>query len=589
VASLIVPALDEVPFPTLGGLICDFIEATWTFGPGPLQGQPAVISNEKRAIIYRAYEVFPQGTIDSQGSNIGGRRRFKRVGWSVRKGLAKTELLAWIALTELHPEAPIRCDGFDADGDPVGRPVLAPYIPMLAYSKEQVEELGYGAAMAIAGDSPDADLFDITKDRIARLDERGREAGKLVPLAGSPNARDGARTTFQAFDEPHRLYTPRLHEAHSTMSANLPKRPDADAWSLYVGTAGDLGQGSIQEDLHHEAEQIGQGKIKDPRIFYFHRDAGACHRGNEKGATGHDLSTKAGRIAAIREATGPDGEYGPGQFEDIAEQWTRPRADLGYLERVWLNLWVQGDRQAFDPQRVRQLVREGETIPHGSWVTAGFDGARFRDSTAIVITDIASGLQQVHAIWERPADLPEDEPWEVDPLEVDAAVDELFFNYDVFRWNGDPPHWLESHATWAGKYPQVEEWFTQRTRAMAFAIRNYQEAIRTGAVGYADLQTLAVGSKTDQETLGETLVRHISAAGRRPVNIFVDTGDEGEDENAEQTDKGRRLFVLEKLHETRKFDACMAAILSWEARLAALQEMAEHTKKTSGGGFGRIY
>ena len=222
--------------------MCDFIESRAIFGPGDLMGEPAVISPEKRAIIYRAYEVYPKR------HRLAGRRRFKRVGWSVRKGLAKTELLGWVCYAELHPEGPVRCDGFDADGDPVGRPVSSPYIPMLAYNKDQVEELAFGVLSAICAEGPDADLFDCSLERIMRLSRNGRDDGKAVPLAQSPNARDGARTTFQAFDEPHRMYMPRILEAHQTMNNNLPKRPMADAWSFYVGTAGQVGQGSIAEE-----------------------------------------------------------------------------------------------------------------------------------------------------------------------------------------------------------------------------------------------------------------------------------------------------------------------------------------------------
>lgn len=574
--ALIVPALDEKPWPTLGPQLVAFIEERFVFGPGPLKGQPAVVSPEKQAIIYRGYEVYPPG------HRYAGRRRFKRAGWSVRKGLAKTELLAWIAGLELHPEAPVRCDGvFDEDGDPVGRPVASPYIPLLSYSKDQTEELAYGALKVILEESVDADLFDITNERIIRLDDLGREDGKVVPLAGSPNARDGARTTFQGFDEPHRLYTPRLHDAHNTMSANLPKRPDADAWSLYVGTAGELGQGSIQEDLHHEAEQIAKGAIKDPRIFYFHRDAGSCHRGRDKDAKGHNLATKKGRVAAIREATGPDGEYGPGQFEDIAEQWTRPKADLNYLERVWLNLWVQGDAQAFDPEL---LVMTPGTIPLRSLVTAGFDGARFKDSTAIVITDVATGKQQLYALWERPVDV---ESWEVPVDELEAVVDQLFFEYEVWRWNGDPPHYLESHATWAGKYPQVEEWWTHRMRAMAFAIRDYQDSLRDGSLSFAEDSTPAINSPVKGETMGAALLRHIGNAGRHNVNIF-DSGEESDGAvEGGDASRGRQLFILRKLHETRKFDACMAAILSWQGRIAALQNI--DLTQTSSSAVKRLY
>lgn len=559
-ATLIVPPLDEEPWPTLGPQVCDFIEERAIFGPGSLKGQPARLSDEKRAIIYRAYEIFPRGHA------LEGRRRFKRVGWSVRKGLAKTEVLSWIAYAELHPEAEVRFDGWDAYGDPVGRPVNSPYIPLLAYTKDQTEELAYGSLFTVVTEGPDADLFDAGLDRILRLDERGREDGKAVPLAGSPNAADGARTTFQGFDEPHRLYLPRLHEAHATMSANLPKRPMEDAWGLYVGTAGQPGQGSIAEDLHHEAMAIDRGEVKDPRIFYMHRDAGQVHRGDKE--TGHDLTTVEGRIAAIAEATGPEGEYGHGQFADIAEQWDRPRADHSYLERVWLNLWTQSARQAFDPMRQTALIvptsSDKLTIPRGSLVTAGFDGARFKDSTAIVITDVESGLQQLWALWERPPDVDE---WEVDEDEVTASVAQLMSEYEVWRFNGDPPHWTETLGTWAGKWDCVEEWWTHRTRQMAFAVRDYYEAMTAGTLSYARDTRPALNSPVENETMTGALSRHIAAAGRVDVNIY--------------DDEGMRLWTLDKLHDSRKFDACMAAILSWQARLEALKKGAKKTRRRS--------
>lgn len=576
-ASLIVPALDEEPYPTLGPQVCDFIEDRAIFGPGDLMGEPAVLSPEKRAIIYRAYEVYPPG------HRYAGRRRFKRVGWSVRKGMAKTELLAWVVFAELHPEGPVRCDGFDADREPVGRPVNSPYIPMLAYSKDQVEELAFGVLTAVCEEGPDADLFDVSLERILRLSARGRDDGKAVPLAQSPNSRDGARTTFQAFDEPHRMYLPRIREAHDTMNNNLPKRPAADAWSFYVGTAGQLGQQSIAEDLYHEAQSIARGEVAEPRLFFFHRDAGTVHRG-EKNGVGHDLTTRAGQLAAVAEATGPEGEWGPGQFEDIIEVYNRPKADKGYWERVQLNLWVQGDAQAFSPLLVENQLTTG-TIPLGATVTAGFDGARFRDATAIVITEVLTGKQQLYALWERPPDV---ETWEVDPAEVDAVVDQLFFEYDVWRWNGDPPHWLESHANWAGRHPQVEEWFTHRTRAMAFAIRDFEDSLKDGAITFVDDPSPAMNSPIKGESMGGAFARHLGNAGKHLVNIW-DTGDENEEHvDGRPTERGRQLFILRKIHQSRKFDAAMAAILSWQARLAALQQL-DLTKPSPSQGFKRLY
>lgn len=529
---LIVPPLDEEPWPTLGPQVADLIEDAAIFGPGSLKGQPAVLDAEKRAALYRLYEVHPRG------HPLAGRRRFKRGGVSWRKGTAKTEFMAWVAFAELHSDGPVRCDGFDAAGEPVGRPVADPYIPLLAFTQEQVEELAYGALYVMVTEGPDADLFDATLERIIRLGPSGRADGRAVPLAGSPNARDGARTTFQGLDEPHRMFSPRLLQAHETMTANLSKRALEDPWTLYVGTAGEPGQGSVQELVHREAEQIAQGDIEDPQLFYFHREAGA----------GHDLGSLDGRLAAVREATGPIGEYGPGQFLDIARQWERPGADRAYLERVWLNRWTKSGAQAFDVRRWTDELALDGVIEPGSFVAAGFDGARFRDATALVATEILSGRQQLLGLWERPGDV---EDWEAPEDEVTAALERLMSTMDVWKVYCDPPHWTETVGSWAGRWPdRVEEWWTNRRWPMAKAVRAYREAMASGAVTWARNAPLA-----------DEFNRHIAAAGRKDVNLWDDDGE--------------RLFILGKVHEDRKFDAAMAGCLSWVARLDAVKSGAK--------------
>ena len=56
---LMVPADDAQPWPTLGPLVCQLITQNWVFGPGDLRGLPALLDAEKRALIWRMYEVFP--------------------------------------------------------------------------------------------------------------------------------------------------------------------------------------------------------------------------------------------------------------------------------------------------------------------------------------------------------------------------------------------------------------------------------------------------------------------------------------------------------------------------------------------------
>ncbi|MGB7961837.1 MAG: hypothetical protein WCF12_02590, partial [Propionicimonas sp.] len=81
---------------------------------------------------------------------------------------------------------------------------------------------------AIIEESEVASAFDVGIERTLVLDGNGRARGKIVPLSGSPNARDGARTTFAGIDEGHRMASPRLLAAHRTMLANLPKRMGSD-------------------------------------------------------------------------------------------------------------------------------------------------------------------------------------------------------------------------------------------------------------------------------------------------------------------------------------------------------------------------
>ena len=529
-ATLIVPRPDpESLNPTLGEELCAFIEERCVFGPGSLQEQPARLDAEKRMFVYRMYEVYPKG------HPLEGNRVFERCAVELRKGLAKTEFAAWIAFCELHPEAPVRFDGWDADGNPVGRPVAAPYIPMMAAAEEQVMELAFGVLTFVIQHSPDASMFDCSKERIVRLSRSGTNDGVCVPVSNAPNTRDGARTTFQHFDEPHRLSLPRERHAHETMLQNLPKRQIESPWALYTSTAGNLGQGSIEEDVRAEAEAIAEGKLTNKSFFFFARWAGDEHQ---------ELDTVDKRIAAIADATGPIGEWGLGQFDRIARDYDRVGIDRMYWERVYLNRWRKSGSGAFDMNKVVDLV-DPEPIPLGAFVTVGFDGARRKDATAVVITEIDSGRQQLVALWERPEDAMN---WEIDATEVDEVIADLMRDYEVWRAYCDPPYWIENVAHWAGKWPdQVVEWWTNRQRPAAYMVRAYAEAIDGQQISF-------VGPMRDE------LVRHIGHAGRKDLKIT--------------DDEGQPLWILQKQDGQlmNKFDACMAANLSWQARLDALAE-----------------
>lgn len=545
-ATLLVPRYDrEAPFPTLGYQVIAFIQERLVFGPGSLHGQTAVVDAEKRGLIQSAYEVFPQH------HEYEGMRHFERVNWELRKGVAKTEGASWVCGCELHPEGPVRFNGFDPnhyvdlvidgekrrvyDGLAEGRPVRSPFIPMLATGEEQVQELAYGVLKYILEHSCDADMFDIGLDRIVRLGPRYENDGEAKAVSNAPNQRDGARTTFQHFDEPHRIYLPRAREAVDTMMNNMGKRVLEDPWTLATSTAGKPGQGSVQEDIRKEAEQIDRRELDNPRFFFFSRWAGQEH---------DDLSTVSKREAAVADATGKIGEWGKGQFNRIARDYDRVGGDKGYWEQVWLNRWRKSDSQTFNLTLIKDLRRPGYVIPDGTFIAAGFDGARRKDSTAIVIGDIDSGDQQLVACWEKD---PLNDDWSVPEAEVTAVVSELRQRYDLWQLWGDPPHWTESLASWATLWPdQVMEFHTNQYKRMAYCIRAYLEAFDTGTIHICGLEWQI-----------ETMLTHMGSAGKKELPL-VD-------------DQGVALAIMEKMDGrlSEKFDAAMAGCICWTAVLDA--------------------
>lgn len=525
-SSLVVPPFEQSPWPTLGPGVCQAIEDRLVFGPGDLLGQRARLDDEQRALVYRAYEVHPKGDPRE------GKRRFQRVHLSLRKGLRKTELAAWLAATELDDESPVRFDGWRKRGrhwEPVGRPVTDPYIPMLAYTEDQSEELGFGALYKILSHSncEIVDKFDIGLERIMRI---GGD-GKAAALANAPDQADGDRTTFQHKDETHRWVLPRHKETDQVTRANLLKRPLADPWELSTTTMYAPGEGSVAEGAHDFARKIASGEVPNPRLFFFHRQA----------APTWDLADRTQRIEAIKEASGIAVEWS--DIEGIAAQWDDPDADLAYLERAWTNRPVQPTGRAFDADRWKAL-RSEHAVPRGASITVGFDGSRYWDATALVACEIATGHEWLVRIWERP-DLPPGVEWEVPLHEVEAAVSGLFHDYEVWRFYADPSKWQGPLAGWAGAYgdKRVLSWEPTRTIHQARALRTFHAAITAGEISHDGSPILGA---------------HIGNAWRRHL--------------PQRDEDGSPLWIIQKERpkSVHRIDAAQAACWAWQARTEAI-------------------
>lgn len=473
---LSVPKPDARPWPTLGPSLVQLLEERAVHGPGDLKGKPYRLDPEKKALIYRAYEVYPRD------HERAGQRRFKNFVVSLRKGSAKTEFGAAFAFLELHPDAEVRTDGWRREGRawvPVGRPVVDPFIPMVAYTEKQTDELAYRALYTMITEGPDADLFDAGLDRIIRLDDWGHPDGKALSLAAAPDSTDGARTTFQHFDETHRFTTKRLIDAHETMQQNIPKRTLSDPWSCKTTTAFASGEGSVHEADYRNAENIQKGKSEDASFFFFHRYA------SDK----HDLETPAGLREAIVEASGPSIMGWPnanGQVENIASLYlqAKERGNEEYVERVWLNRPGGSSGKAFNLEQWRSLKADLKPIP-GSDVTVGLDGSRWRDGTGIVITDLARGFQWKRALWTVAPKTDDDPHPEIPVDEVNKAIFAVFAEFNVIRFYYDPAYgWSDGPGQkWEGRWGKRVARFetgARNIRKIADATQSYVTAVSSG-------------------------------------------------------------------------------------------------------------
>lgn len=527
------PARDpQDHWPTLGPQVVEWVEENLVFGPGDLSGQPAIVSAEMRGLIYSMYEVYPQD------HPRAGRRRFHRCCVSQPKGCAKTELGAWMACAELHPEAPVRCDGFDAHGEPVGLGIEDPYIPLLATTEDQSEGLAYTAVRAILLEGPLADDFEAGKLFTARKDGKG----KCEAVAAAPLGVDGGRTTFQVFDEEQGLKMRRHHEAHATMELNLTKRAMADPWSLGLGTAPVPGEGSVAEGTWEQAEQIAASKIKDPHLFFFGRWADDQHDLSKGEKTPREAVE-----AAVIEALGPAAEWR--DVPRIADQFYDPQTDTPMWEGRILNRRVRSSRQVFSIAKIREHVDSslpGRVPARKTPIVIGFDGSRTEDATGLVGTVIETGYQFVIGVWERPAE--DAEGWEVPVDEVNEALQAAFERWRVKLVYADPPFWETLVNEWHGKWPKlVVKFHTNQHRKMAIALREYVQAINAGEIAFD-------GHKD--------LMRHLGNARKRELNIVAD----------QETGEPFYVMVKDRKNSPLKIDLAMAACLSWQARSATVND-----------------
>lgn len=505
-------------FPSLGWDIVDWIEASLTVPDGEHQGTPLKLTDEQIKFLIRFYRLDP----------VTGRRDYRR-GVLVRpKGWGKSPFLAGVALAELV--APVVPDGWDAAGEPVGKPRATPWIQIASVSEDSTDNT-WSSLLQMVEDGQVVEQVPGIDVGITRIFIPG--GGRMEPVTSSAGSREGQRITFTVLDETH-LWTPTNGGTRlaATLRRNLAKMGGS---SVETTNAPFLGEGSVAEAT---IEACRRGGAAARGVLFDHREA---------------PETDLADAAALRKALAF--VYGDSSWIDLQrllEEIADPDTDPDDARRFYLNQVRAAADRAFDRDRWAELARPETIVADKTPVVLGFDGSRFDDATALIGTVIADGHQFVLGLWEKPQG-PDGEGWEVPADEVDAAVADAFDRFKVWRLYADPPYWESNVAAWAGRYgdKRVIEWWTHRDRQVAFALRAYRQAMTTGELTHDGDAAMA---------------RHIGNAVRRRARA--------------RDDDGKPMWTIGKpaRQSPYKIDAAMAGCLAWEARRDAVASGATHQK-----------
>ncbi|MEK9725875.1 MAG: hypothetical protein VW405_20650 [Rhodospirillaceae bacterium] len=480
----------EGEFPSLGWQVVDFLEAGVKVPAGPLYGQQIELTEDQVQFFVRLYALSPEGR--------GVYRRACRMG---PKGKGKSPEGAMFCLAEFA--GPVQFDGWDARGEPVGKPRDYPWVQVAACSEEQDHNL-YGPLREMVAESQYLDDLgiDLGKTRI----EFKNRPGKLEPVSASAGAREGQPITAAALEETG-LWLPSKGgpKLARVLRRNAGK---TNGRSVEFTNPPALGEGSVAESTLVAAEKGERGLLFDWAQGSFVDD----HKNPEN---------REAVLASLRSAY-DDGTGKPVEWIDLDRQYAELLdADTTLADgcRFYFSLARKAENRAFDPKQF-DLLADPTRIPEGP-VVLMFDGARTRDCAVLTAWDVGDDDRPPHhfhvASWERPTNA--DAGYEHPRGEIRSAVRDFMAEHLCVMFAYDSSfHELNSlYDEWVDEYGELEPgkgvglmvaYPTASGQRMEKALKRIQEDCRQGLFSHdgSDVVTRHVHNAVAAKNRGGWLI-----------------------------------------------------------------------------------
>lgn len=533
-------------FPTLGFAAGEWIESHLVIADGYRQGEPYLLTDEMWRFLVHYYRLWPDaqkwsGRVVSPGAGVP--RALRYTGGQLRRSQKWGKDPFGAAIVWNEALGPSRFDGWDANGEPVGKPYPTPLIVELGTTEDQTNNTWTPTRNEVLGGgqrpSPLAADKRVLSVDLAKIDLLS--GGKIEPVTTSAKSRLGAPMTFVTLTESHLMTT----QGGYRKVAGAVKRNIAgmDGRWLELTNAWDPTEGS---------EAQATASAKDPDVYI---DTVESHRVE-------DLSDDYALREELRRQYGDSSRERGGwvNLDRIASECRSPRHLESDRRRFFLNEIVVGESTFVLPEAWDAKRRDGQ-LEAGETVALGFDGSKYRDATALVASRIGDGRLFEIAVWERPELTPVDERgpndpavsaegWRVPSAEVDATLKEVFEAYNVVVMFADPWRWQDYLDAWAALWPdRVVEFPTNVETRMDRAIERFMTAFGRGEITHNG------GRKVSRHVRNTVVVK---GARKKPRP--------GEDESLQT-----HYLKLAKRDPQGVIDGSVAVVLAHEARAHAIE------------------
>lgn len=563
------PLDEHDTFPTLGWYALDWIYSYLTVYDGPTIGEPLEFTQEQANFVLRLYEVDPNfvGPATRPGERAIRRGRLvRRALLSRPKGWGKSPLVAALCLLEALGD--VVMDGWDAAGQPVGRPWhdigLKPLVQIVAVSEDQTANT-WMPCIDMARNSPVYDAYDIEPMETFINVPRGR----IEAVTSAGLSREGFRPIFTAMDQTESW----LETNGGWRLARTIRRNTMKTGGLTVETpnAFEPGEESIAEQSWHAHQTQLKGKNRSRK-----RDLLLDHREADPSTDIYDHdSLYAGLVQAYGDSAAENGGWVA--IDGVIDEFWDENTDTQEARRYFLNQITHSSDAYLDAISL-QMVVEPKPVKLGSPIVLGFDGSEGRtkgkaDATALVAVRLEDGYAWQVLIREPPNNPKQARDWTAPVFEFDTAVQQMHKDYKVVGFYADPTGWEAHVSRWEeqfarkyrikaggeGKHP-IMAWPKGKTTQVAYFVKRLKASVLASSLARTAAVTAADGDKAAMKGVGEftydgsfELTQHLLNARMRKST-------------------GGYLLAKDFPESPRKIDGSYALVLAWKAYLDAVAQ-----------------